>query len=45
MDLDWVTDYPIITVSDSSFQDCPDSSRSMGGYMIMMRGGVVDAAS
>ena len=45
MDLDWVTEYPIINVSDSSFQDCPDSSKSTGGYIIMMRGGVVDAAS
>jgi hypothetical protein len=45
MDLDGVTEYPIITVSDLSFQDCLDTSRSTGGYMLMMRGGVVDAAS
>jgi hypothetical protein len=45
MDLDWVTEYPIINASDSSFQDCPDTSKSTGGYIIMMRGGVVDAAS
>ena len=37
--------YPIIAASDSSFQDCPDTSRSTGRFVIMIQGGVVDAAS
>jgi len=42
---DWVNEHPIHCVSDSSFQDCPDTGRSTGGYMIMMQGGVIDAAT
>ena len=42
---EWVAEHPIVVVSDSSFQDCPDTSRSTGGYMIMVQGGVVGAAS
>jgi hypothetical protein len=38
-------DYPIVVFSDASFQDCPDSGRSTGGFLIFMQGGVVDATS
>jgi hypothetical protein len=38
-------DYPIVCFSDASFQDCPDSGRSTGGYPIFMQGAVVDATS
>jgi hypothetical protein len=36
---------PIMQFTDSSFQDCPDTSRSTGGYLILMQGAVVDAVS
>jgi hypothetical protein len=36
---------PIIQFTDSSFQDCPDTSRSTGGYLTFMQGAVVDAVS
>jgi hypothetical protein len=36
---------PIICFTDSSFQDCPDTSRSTGGYLIFVQGGVIDACS
>jgi hypothetical protein len=36
---------PLIAYSDSSWQDCPDTGRSTGGYLIFMQGGVVDATS
>jgi hypothetical protein len=36
---------PIIAFTDSSFQDCPDSSRSTGGYLIYIRGAVIDVTS
>jgi hypothetical protein len=42
---EWACEHDIITVSDSSFQDCPDTGRSTGGYMCMIQGGVVDAAT
>jgi hypothetical protein len=32
-------------LSDASFQDCPDSGRSTGDYLIFMQGAVVDALS
>jgi hypothetical protein len=38
-------DYPIVVFSDVSFQDCPDSGRSTGGFLIFMQGGVVDTTS
>jgi hypothetical protein len=38
-------DYPIIAVSDSSFDDCPDTHRSTGGFMIHWQGGVVEGVS
>jgi hypothetical protein len=34
---------PINQFTDSSFQDCPDTSRSTGGYLAFMQGAVVDA--
>jgi hypothetical protein len=37
--------FPIIVLSDASFQDDKDTGRSTGGYLIMMQGGVVDACS
>jgi hypothetical protein len=36
---------PIICFADASFQDCPDTSRSTGGYLIFVQGGVVDVTS
>jgi hypothetical protein len=38
-------DYPIMVFSDASFQDCPDSGRSTGGFLIFMQGGAVHATS
>ncbi|KAG7357481.1 hypothetical protein IV203_002169 [Nitzschia inconspicua] len=37
-------DAPLILFTDSSFQDCPDTTKSTGGYLIFMRG-VVDNSS
>ncbi len=36
---------PLITFSDSSWQDCPDTGRSTGGYTAFFQGGVVDSSS
>ena len=36
---------PLIAFTDSSWQDCPDSGRSTGGYVLFYQGGVVDSAS
>ena len=36
---------PIVTFVDSSFQDCNDTGRSTGGYMVAMQGGIVDSPS
>ena len=36
---------PILCFTDSSFQDCPDTSRSTGGYLIFMQGAAIDAKS
>ena len=33
------------TVSDSSFQDCPNTGRSTRGYVIYYQGGVIEASS
>ncbi|KAG7366303.1 hypothetical protein IV203_028973 [Nitzschia inconspicua] len=38
-------DAPIILFTDSSFQDCPDTAKSTGGYLTFMKGGVVDNSS
>jgi hypothetical protein len=35
----------IIQFTDSSFQDCPDTSRSTGGYLTFMQGAVIEAVS
>ena len=36
---------PVIVFTDSSWQDCPDTSRSTGCYLIYLFGSLVDAAS
>jgi hypothetical protein len=36
---------PILQFTDSSFQDCPDTSRSTGGYLTFMQGAVIEAVS
>ena len=35
----------IIGFSDSSWQDCPDTGRSTGGYKVFCQGGLIDANS
>jgi hypothetical protein len=40
-----LTEFPIIVFTDSSFQDCPDSARSTGGFLIFMQGAVIDVTS
>jgi hypothetical protein len=40
-----IANAPIIQFTDSSFQDCPDTSRSTGGYLTFMQGGVIEAVS
>ena len=37
--------FPIILFTDSSWQDCPDTSRSTGCYLTYLFGSLVDAAS
>jgi hypothetical protein len=39
------TDFPIVMLTDSSWQDCPDTSRSTGCYLVFCQGGFVDGAS
>ena len=36
---------PLFGFADSSWQDCPDTSRSTGGYHIILQGGIVDSAT
>lgn len=36
---------PFFAFADSSWQDCPDTSRSTGGYHIIFQGGIVDSAT
>ena len=43
--IDAPTDYPLVLCTDSSWQDCPDASRSTGCYTLFAQGGIVDAAS
>jgi hypothetical protein len=43
--IDAPTDYPLVSCADSSWQDCPDTSRSTGCYVLFAQGGIVDAAS
>ena len=35
----------IVGYSDSSWQDCPDTARSTGGYIITFQGGAIDFSS
>ena len=35
----------LFTFIDSSWQDCPDTSKSTGAYIVYYRGGVIDCAS
>jgi hypothetical protein len=35
---------PFYVFADSSWQDCPDTGRSTGGYHIFLQGGIVDSA-
>ena len=37
--------HPILLFTDSSWQDCPDTSRSTGCYCIYVHGSLVDSAS
>ena len=37
-------DAPIFVFADLSWQDCPDTSRSTGGYHIFLQGNIVDSA-
>ena len=39
-----ITQSAFIAFADSSWQDCPDTGRSTGGYHIFMQGGIVDSA-
>jgi hypothetical protein len=39
------TDFPLVMFTDSSWQDCPDTSRSTGCYLVYCQGGLVDGAS
>jgi hypothetical protein len=39
------TAFPIVMFTDSSWQDCPDTSRSTGCYLAFCQGGIVDRAS
>ena len=36
---------PLILFTDSSWQDCPDTGRSTGGYLLYHQGGIIDGAS
>ena len=36
------TSYPVVAFSDSSWQDCPDTGRSTGCYIVFYQGGPVD---
>ncbi len=37
--------HPILLFTDSSWQDCPDTSRSTGAYILYVYGSLVDASS
>jgi hypothetical protein len=39
------TTLPFFAFADSSWGDCPDTSRSTGGYHIILQGGIVDSAT
>jgi hypothetical protein len=40
-----LTDFPLVMFTDSSWQDCPDTSHSTGCYLVYCQGGLVDGAS
>ena len=40
-----VSERPLLTFSDSSWQDCVDTGRSTGAYYIFYQGGIVDMSS
>jgi hypothetical protein len=40
-----ITMSEILGFSDSSWQDCPDTGRSTGGYKVFMQGGIIEANS
>ena len=35
----------LVDFSDSSWQDCPDTAKSTGGYKIFCQGGLIEANS
>jgi Reverse transcriptase (RNA-dependent DNA polymerase) len=39
------TKSPFFAFADSSWGDCPDTSRSTGGYHIILQGGITDSAT
>ena len=43
--IDAPTDFPVVMFTDSSWQDCPDTSHSTGCYLVYCQGGLVDGAS
>jgi hypothetical protein len=43
--IDALTDFPLVMFADSSWQDCPNTSRSTGCYLVCCQGGLVDAVS
>ena len=38
-------DSPLTLFTDSSWQDCPDTGRSTGGYLLYQQGGLIDGGS
>ena len=44
-DADIEFDSPFFGMSDSSWQDCPDTGRSTGGFLTFYQGGITDASS
>ena len=36
---------PVALFTDSSWQDCPDTGRSTGGYLLYHQGGIIDGGS
>jgi hypothetical protein len=39
------TNTELVAATDSSWQDCPDTGRSTGGYYVLFCGGIVDSSS
>ena len=38
-------DAPLLLFVDSSWQDCPDTGRSTGGFFLYQQGGIIDGGS